>query len=290
MRTACGEYRAGHVNVSRQPAAAPDHPVETLEQQGGAPTARVERVQSLERGLAVLRAFSAATPALTMSEVAQRTGLTRATARRILLTLEELGYVRADRRAFSLTPAVLQLAQPFTASGDPWEFAKPYLQALTDRTGESASIAVLDSVDILYVARVQTRRLLTLAITIGSRLPAHATSKGRVLLANLPEAELEAYLARAAFSRLTDHTVIEEAELRSILADVRHQGWAIVDQQLEVGLCSVAAPLVDANGRVSAALSVCAHAGRVEPAALRSEFLPLVLETARRISAAWIRR
>jgi len=251
--------------------------------------ARTERVQSLERGLAVLRAFSPSTPALTISEVAQRTDLTRATARRLLLTLEELGYVRCDRRAFSLTPAVTDLAKPYLSEVDAWGFARPYLQALTERTGESASVAVLDGAEILYVARVQTRRLMTLAITVGSRLPAHATSKGRVLLANLPEPELEAFLARGSLSRHTDQTVIEEASLRHILADVRLQGWAIVDQQLEAGLCSVAAPIVDPNGRVSASLSVCAHAGRVDPVALRTDFLPLVVETARRISAAWIR-
>lgn len=252
--------------------------------------ARSEHVQSLERGLAVLRAFTSDDPEMTISEVAERTGLTRATARRLLLTLVELGYVRSDRRQFALTEQVRQLAKPFAASSDPWEFARPYLQALTDRTGESASIAVLDAADILYVARVQTRRLMTIAIMVGSRLPAHATSKGRVLLANLPEAELEAYLAKGSFSRHTEQTVIDADGLRSLLAQVRGDGWAIVNQQLEVGLCSVAAPIVDPNGRVSAALSVCAHAGRITPEALRSEFLPLVQETARRVSAAWIRR
>ncbi len=261
---------------------------------GAAPKAtarpRVEHVQSLERGLAVLRAFSAEEPLQTISEVAEHTGLSRATARRLLLTLVELGYVHADRRQFGLTEKVRQLARPFGVTTDPWEFARSYLQALTERTGESASLAVLDGSDILYVARVNTRRLMTLAIMVGTRLPAHATSKGRVLLANLPEAELEAYLARGSFSRHTEQTVIDADSLRSVLTTVRRDGWAIVDQQLEVGLCSVAAPIVDPNGRVSAALSVCAHAGRVSPDALRSEFLPLVLETARRISAAWNRR
>jgi len=271
-RTQSGrKYRAGFQKVSRQSQSTTAVP--SLKEP------RTERVQSLERGLAVLRAFSAGT-----------TELTRATARRLLLTLEELGYVRSDRRAFSLTPAVKDLAKPFLADVDTWDFARPYLQALTERTGESASVAVLDGTEILYVARVQTRRLMTLTITVGSRLPAHATSKGRVLLANLPESELEAFLARGSLSRHTDRTVIEEASLRTILDDVRRQGWAIVDQQLEEGLCSVAAPIVDPTGRVSASLSVCAHAGRVDPVALRADFLPLVVETARRISAAWIRR
>jgi IclR family transcriptional regulator, pca regulon regulatory protein len=250
---------------------------------------RSERLQSLGRGLAVLRAFTQASPALTITEVAERTGLTRATARRILLTLADLGYVEPSRREFALTRSVLELAKPFATEQDPWEFAKPYLESLTERTGESASIAVLDGTEILYVARCQTRRLLTLAIKLGSRLPAHATSKGRVLLAFLPEAELAAYFARSAIARYTDLTVVDEAELRAILDEIRHQGWAVVDQQLEEGLSSVAAPIVDPNGRVSAALSVCAHAGRVDPATLRTDFLPLVVENARRISAVWNR-
>lgn len=258
--------------------------------EGGVMVARSDRLQSLERGLAVLRAFSVTSPALTISEVAERTGLTRATARRVLLTLAGLGYVEASRREFTLTRSVLELAKPFAQQHDAWDFAQPYLESLTERTGESASIAVLDGTEILYVARVQTRRLLTLAVTVGSRLPAHATSKGRVMLANLPDAELEAYFGRSAIARYTERTVVDEAELRAILADVRRQGWAIVDQQLEAGLCSVAAPIVDANGRVSAALSVCAHAGRVDPATLRTEFLPLVIETARRVSAVSTRR
>lgn len=256
--------------------------------QGGV-TTRSERLQSLERGLTVLRAFGADAPSLTITEVAERTGLTRATARRILLTLEDLGYVESTKRSFKLTPAVLDLAKPFAASGDPWAFAKPYLASLTERTGESASIAILDDTEILYVARVETRRLMTLAVTVGSRLPAHATSKGRVLLAGLPDAGLEAYFARTAIARYTDRTVVDETELRAILDEVRRQGWAIVDQQLEEGLSSIAAPVLDRNGRVSAALSVCAHAGRVDPGTLRSEFLPLVVETARRVSAVGTR-
>jgi IclR family pca regulon transcriptional regulator len=273
--------------MSRQ-ADTGSRPAETAPET--APRGRSEHLQSLERGLAVLKAFREPGSGLTISEVAERTSLSRATARRILLTLHELGYVAVDRREFSLTAAVLDLAKPFVASSDPWEFAKPYLQSLTDRLGESASVAVLDGTEILYVARTPTRRLMTLAVTVGSRLPAHATSKGRVLLAFLPEAELEAYFARSAIARYTDKTVVDASELRGILADVRRQGWSIVDQQLEEGLCSVAAPVTDGNGRVGAALSVCAHAGRVDPLTLRGEFLPLVLETARRVSAVWSRR
>jgi IclR family pca regulon transcriptional regulator len=278
--------------MSIQPSrdAIVNHPEAVDSADAAGPKHRVEHVQSLERGLAVLSAFTARDTALTISQVAERTRLSRATARRLLLTLEQLGYVESVRREFSLTPAVLDLAKPFAGPVDPWGFSKPYLQSLTDRLEESASIAVLDGTDILYVARTPTRRLMTIAVTVGSRLPAHATSKGRVLLAFLPEAELEAYFRRSAIERYTDRTVVEEDELRSIRAGIRTEGWAIVDQQLEEGLCSVAAPIVEPSGRVSAALSVCAHAGRVDPTTLRSEFLPLVLETARRISALRARR
>jgi IclR family pca regulon transcriptional regulator len=277
--------------MSIQPPKEPTvNPAEAAPAVSAEPKGRVEHVQSLERGLAVLSAFTARDTALTISQVADRTSLSRATARRLLLTLEKLGYVESTRREFSLTPTVLDLAKPFAGPTDPWGFAKPYLQSLTDRLEESASIAVLDGTDILYVARTPTRRLMTLAVTVGSRLPAHATSKGRILLAFLPEAELEAYFRRSAIEPYTDRTVVEEAELRSILAGIRAEGWAIVDQQLEEGLCSVAAPIIEPSGRVSAALSVCAHAGRVDPNTLRTEFLPLVLETARRISALRTRR
>jgi Transcriptional regulator len=253
-------------------------------------TGRSDRVQSLERGLAVLRSFGDGGQGLTISQVAERTSLSRATARRLLLTLTGLGDLHAEGRTFRPTPEVRALAGRFATPTDPWEFAKAYLQSLTDRTGESASIAVLDDTEILYVARVQTRRLMTLSITVGSRLPAHATSKGQVLLAHLPDAELEAYFDRTSIARFTKRTVVDETELRGVLAEVRRQGWSLVDDQLEEGLSSVAAPLVDPDGRVSAALSVCAHAGRVTPQQLRSDFLPLVVETAKRISAVWSRR
>ncbi len=279
LRTSCAlrtKYRRGAEAMSRQTGLA-------------ATGTRSDRLQSLERGLTVMRSFTTHRPALTISEVAERTGLTRATARRVLLTLVDLGYVQATGRDFELTRSVLELVKPFASQQDPWDFAKPYLEALTERTGESASIAILDGTEILYVARSQTRRLMTLTVTVGSRLPAHATSKGRVLLAFLPEAELEAYFDRTAIARYTDRTVIDEGELRRILADVRRQGWAVVDQQLEEGLSSVAAPLTDLNGRVVAALSVCAHAGRVDSATLRSDVLPLVVENARRVSAVWNR-
>lgn len=250
---------------------------------------RSESVKSLARGLSVLRALSAADGSLTISEVAERTSLSRATARRLLLTLQELGYVTSTRRDFSLTSLVAELAKPPAESADPWESARPYLQSLSDRFGESASIAVLDGTEIRYVARTPARRLLTLAIRVGSRLPAHATSIGRVLLAFLPDAELEAFFSRWASARSTDQSAIDEPELRAVLGEVRCRGWVIVDQELEKGLCSVAAPMVDSSGRVSAALAIDAHSDRIDQLSMQRDVVPHVIETARRVSAGWSR-
>src|SRR3954452_7608300 len=170
---------------------------------------RRQSLQSLERGIAVIQVFSRERPALTLSEVARLCGITRATARRILLTLEDLGHVRSDGRLFSLTPRVLTLGWAYLSSLNLWETAQPLMEDLTRRTNESCSAATLDLPDIVYVARVPTRRIMTIALGIGTRLPAHATSMGRVLLADLPEAELDRYLADTQLERFTKRTVVD---------------------------------------------------------------------------------
>jgi IclR family pca regulon transcriptional regulator len=243
-------------------------------------------VQALERGLAVLQVFSQEHPALTLSEVARLTGITRATARRILLTLERLGHVRSDGRRFMLTPRVLSLGWAYLASLDLWEVAHPLMQELVARTGESCSAASLDLPDIVYVARVPTRRIMSITLGVGTRLPAHPTSMGRVLLAGLPEAELDAYLDATPLERHTEHTVVDPARLRAALDGVRADGWALVDQELELGLRSVAAPLRDAGGTTFAALNLSAAASRVSTDDLRGRLLPPLLETAGEISTA----
>src|SRR5690349_10626221 len=167
---------------------------------------RSQSLQSLERGMAVIQVFSRERPALTLSEVARLTDMTRATARRILLTLEKLGHVRSDGRLFSLTPRVLSLGWAYLSSLNLWEVAQPLMETLAMRTSESTSIATLDLPDVVYVVRVPTRRLMSITLGVGSRLPAHATSMGRVLLAALPEEELEAYLATSKLERFTDNT------------------------------------------------------------------------------------
>jgi IclR family transcriptional regulator, pca regulon regulatory protein len=247
-------------------------------------------VQSLERGLAVIQAFSAQNPRLTLSDVARATGLTRAAARRFLLTLQQLGFVDSDDREFYLTPRILRLGYTYLSSTPFWDLAQTHIEELVDRLHESSSICVLDRDEIVYVARVPTKRIMTISLVVGSRLPAYPTSMGRVLLAGLTDEEIEAYLARTELKPLTSRTVTDPAALKDVLGEVRAQGWALVDQELEDGLRSVAAPLVDARGRVLGALNISAHATRTNLDALRREFLPTLLETTARINADLSRR
>ncbi|KAB8177292.1 IclR family transcriptional regulator [Microbispora catharanthi] len=244
-----------------------------------------EHVQSLARGLAVIRAFDAASPELTLSEVARKTGLTRAAARRFLLTLAGLGYVRTDGRLFSLSPRVLDLGYAYLSSLSLPEVALPHLERLVAEVHESASVSVLDDTDIVYVARVPTARIMRVTIAIGTRFPAYCTSMGRVLLAGLPPEDLDAYLARADLERLTPHTTTSPVALRTALDRVRAQGWAVVDQELEEGLRSIAAPIRDRGGRVVAALNVSSHASRTTLESARRDLLPPLLATAARIEA-----
>jgi IclR family pca regulon transcriptional regulator len=253
------------------------------------PPARSDTLQSLERGLAVLQVFSKDNPRLTLSAVAGLAGITRATARRILLTLEHLGYVRSEGRLFSLTPRVLSLGFGYLSSLNLWDIAQPFMEELVEQTRESCSAATLDLPDIVYVARVPTRRIMTIALGIGSRLPAHATSMGQVLLADLPDAELDAFLAAAPLARFTERTVVDPDALRASLDVVREQGWSLVDQELEMGLRSIAAPIRGADGRAVAALNVAAAAPRVGLDELHDHFLPQVLHTAEQISVAFTR-
>jgi len=250
----------------------------------GAPPRDTAFVQSLERGLAVIRALSSPDPQ-TLSEVARTTGLSRAAVRRFLLTLERLGYVDHEGNRFALTPQVLALGYAYLSSLTLPEVAQPHLARLVERVHESSSVSVLDGRDVVYVARVPTRRIMTVAITVGTRFPAHATSMGRVQLAALPEAALDAYLARARLDRLTARTITDPESLRRELVRIRASGWALVDQELEEGLRSVAAPIRDRTGRVIAAVNVSAHASRASKETIRRVLLPPLLATAARIEA-----
>lgn len=240
-------------------------------------------VQSLARGLAVIEAFDAEHDAMTLSDVARVTGLTRATARRFLLTLADLGYVRTDGRLFSLTPQVLRLGHSYLSAMGLPAIAQPHLEALSAKVGESVSVAVLDVADIVYVARVATRRIMTVGISVGTRFPAYATSMGRVLLASLDEPGLRDALREVDFRALTDRTLVDETALRAELHRVREQGWCLVDEELERGLRSVAAPLQGASGRVLAALNISTQVPATSEDTLATYLQPL-LDTAQAIS------
>jgi len=240
-------------------------------------------VRSLARGLDVIKAFGPDRPQMTLSEVARATGLTRAAARRFLITLAELGYVRSDGREFSLRPKVLELGYAYLAGLSLNEVAAPHLEDLVALTRESSSVAVLDGEDIVYVVRVPTKRIMTAAISVGTRFPAYATSMGRVLLAHLPDDQLDSYFTNARFGPITKRTVTDPDSLREILRTAREMGYVMTDQELEEGLRSAAVPIRDANGAVVAAMNVSTHASRVSMEELHRNLLPQLMETARLI-------
>ncbi|GGL79138.1 IclR family transcriptional regulator [Streptomyces fumigatiscleroticus] len=242
-------------------------------------------VRSFERGLAVIRAFDADHPALTLSEAARACGLTRAAARRFLLTLADLGYVHTDGRLFRLTPRVLELGYAYLSGVTLPQLAVPHLERLVAQVGESSSLCVLDGDDIVHVARVPARRIMTVAITVGTRFPAHVTSVGRVILAQLPEEEVAARLARAELRPLTARTLLTPDALRAELRRVRDQGHALVDQELEEGLRSVAVPVRDRDGEVVAGVNIAVHAGRTSVESVRRDLLPPLLAAVARIEA-----
>lgn len=255
----------------------------------GPPQASDQYVQSLARGLAVIRAFDAQNPVMTLTEVAARTGLTRATARRFLHTLVELGYVRTDGKTFALTAMVLQLGYAYLSGLSLPQLAQPHLEELSLKLGQSTSAAVLDGTDIVYVARVTTRRIMNVGITVGTRFPAYATSMGRILLAGLPQDKLDEYLAKAEIRKITPRTVSSAEELLAVLDQVREQGWCLLDQELELGLMSVAAPLKNNVGKIVAAVNVSLQAQHVasqaDPQAYLDSVRKEIIATAEAISA-----
>jgi IclR family transcriptional regulator, pca regulon regulatory protein len=242
-------------------------------------------VQSLERGLSVIRAFDEEHREMALSDVARATGLTRAAARRFLLTLVKLGYVHFDSGRFSLRPRVLELGFAYLSSLSLPEVAQPHLETLVAKVNESSSISVLDDMDVVYVVRVPTRRIMSITLAVGTRLPAYATSMGRVLLASLSPDELDERLARLEIQPLTKRTVKDVSALQKTLDKVRRQGYAVTDQELEEGLRSAAVPIRDSSGTVVAALNVSVHASRASMQSLRSDFLPRAQETAAAIEA-----
>jgi IclR family pca regulon transcriptional regulator len=239
---------------------------------------------SLARGLAVVRAFSDSGKPQTIAQISQKTGIPRAAVRRCLHTLKQLGYVDAELNNFSLRPKVLTLGYSYLSSTPLTVSSQPYLNNISRTLAESSSLAVLDEGEVLYVARSAASRVMSVALNTGSRLPAYCTSLGRVMLAHLPPAELDAYLARVKLKPMTERTVVNQKKLRDVLADVRHDGYAVVDEELELGLRSIAVPVRGASGNVLAALNVGAQAARISVQQMKREFLPVLLRGAQELS------
>ncbi len=236
-------------------------------------------VQSLERGLEIMRVFNAERPSMTVSEVAQLVGLTRATVRRFLLTLSELGYVREKFNRFELTPQVLELGYAYLSSLSFPDVALPKLEELVAVTGESSEAAILDRGDVVYVARVAGPSLMTISVNIGARRPAYATSLGRAMLAHLSETELRSYLDHYELKPMRAGSVVDESKFLSQLEKVREQGFAFVNQELEEGLIALAVPVKDAQGAVIGAINLSTHIGRKSVEDLTA-FAPLLMSTA----------
>jgi IclR family transcriptional regulator, pca regulon regulatory protein len=243
-------------------------------------------LQSLDRGLQVLRAFNRERPRCTLSDIAAQIGLSRAVARRSLLTLQHLGYVAAQGRQFFLTPRVLELGYSYLSSLDLTELAHEAMEQLSRRVGESCSMAVLDGSEIVYVARVAVRRLMSVALGVGARLPAFAASMGRVLLADKSDNELSGWLRENTLRPITAHTIYKPRALRAEILKVRRQGYAFVSQELELGLCSIAVPILSATEVAVCGLNVSMrYSNDVRSVALK-KMLPALQEARHAIERA----
>lgn len=239
---------------------------------------------SLARGLAVVKAFSDQRRAMTIAQLSHKTGIPRAAVRRCLYTLKQLGYAGSEANNFFLKPKILTLGYSYLSSTPLTVSAQPCLNQVSQILGESCSLAVLEQDEVLYISRSQTSRVMSIALNAGSRLPAYCTSLGRVMLAALPATELDAYLARAPLRPYTDRTVVSEERLREILEETAQQGFAVVEEELEIGLRSIAVPVRGATGMVVAALNVGAQATRVSRAQMEQVFLPVLLNAATELS------
>ncbi|MDK8846117.1 IclR family transcriptional regulator C-terminal domain-containing protein [Corynebacterium sp. MSK297] len=242
-------------------------------------------VQSLTRGLAVIKSFSGERPRQTLSQVATHTGLARATVRRSLHTLISCGYASTDGVEFWLTPKILELGYAYLSSLGLPALAQPHLEALSRRIDESCSLSVLEGADIVYIARTAVRRIMSANITIGTRFPAYATSMGRVLLAHLPRTQLDAYLRDTPLTAITERTITDPALLRKELKTIREEGWCIVNQELDVGLRSMAAPIYDAHGTVIGAVNISTQIANHDEHSLHENLLPALLDCCEDISS-----
>ncbi|SCX54537.1 transcriptional regulator, IclR family [Klenkia marina] len=274
--------------VSTQTAASTDPAVQLPGAGPGDPGQ--EYVRALDRGLAVIRAFDEAHPRRTLAEVARAVGLAPATARRLLHTLQSLDYVGTDGHTWSLRPRLLELGAAYLSTTTVWDVVRERLGHLAAEVAETASAGVLEGSHVLYTVRVPYRRIMTMNVEVGSRIPAHASSMGRVLLADLDDAELEAWLDRTPLDPVTTGTVRSRDELRDLVVQVREQGWASVDQELEAGVQCVAAPVHGADGRVLAAVTLSSHTSRTDAGQLTGHLLPALLRAAADIDRDLARR
>lgn len=245
-----------------------------------------DHVQSLGRGLSIMKIFSAENPKLTLSEVAELTGYTRATARRFLLTLEALNYVGSTQRHFFLKSQVLTLGYAYLSSFSLVSIAQMHLEELSADLRESCSASVLEGENVIYVCRASANRIMTINLAVGTQLPSYCTSMGRVLLASMQPAELDSYFRTAKLEKLTSKTVTDETKLRAIIDEVRTSGYSMVSEELEEGLESVSIPIHGKDGKVLAAANISAHASRVSIEKLENEFLPKLRNCVKEIEKA----
>lgn len=243
-------------------------------------------VTAFARGLAVIRTFDRGAEQLTLSQVAARTGLSRGSARRFLLTLEALGYVAQDGNSFRLTPRVLDLGYAYLASTPLWEKAQPFMKEIVDQIDESCAMAVLEGLDVVYIARVPPRHVFTIPVQIGTRMPAYVNAMGRVLLAAQPDAVLDRSLAEMQPRKLTPSTVIDIKALRKVLMDVRKQGYALPEDQVYEGRRSLAVPVRDREGNTVASINISAMDSRASKERFLKEFLPLLQHAAKEIGSS----
>jgi IclR family pca regulon transcriptional regulator len=241
-------------------------------------------INSLARGLEVISAFSRSKPSMTLSDMSRATGMTRATVRRLLLTLVREGYAKSDGKYFSLQPKVLKLGFAVISSMGLWEVAQPIMTDLSERLQESCFAVVMDGNEVTYVAKADSKRLVNIGINVGSRAPIHTVSSGRVLMAAMRSDELQHYLDNGKFEKLTPYTTVSKVKLREEIEQVRAQGWAIVDQQLEIGLRSISVPIRGSDGEVVAALNVCCPSTRISPEEIRTRILGELLTAAKDIT------
>jgi len=231
-------------------------------------------VNSLARGLEVIRAFTRSQPRMTLSEIARLTGMTRATVRRFLLTLVREGYAETDGKHFSLRPKVLELGFAALSSMTMLDVMQPIMNRLAAEVEESCFAAVLDGTDVVYIASaVPPDRIVSISVSVGSRAPSHCVSSGRVLVAALPEPEVLDYLDKVKLTKITPNSITSKTKLRSLIEDTRAKGWSIVDQELEIGLRSISVPIRDRSGKVIAALNVACPSSRITPDDMRSRIL-----------------